>query len=151
MIRLIALLTVSVLLLPIRADAEDPFAVPDEVRAACVEWGRYYGIDPGLLGAICWKESRFRYAENGRYKGLMQIDVNLHSGRLNNLGISDISDPSQAVHAGASLLWGISDHGKKEAAVALLGYSGSGGTRMTAYVRSVLELAAQYDERGTFN
>jgi soluble lytic murein transglycosylase-like protein len=65
----------------------------EEVQGYCEEIGEMYGICPELLMAIIEAESSGnQYAENGSCKGLMQVSVRWHSGRMEKLGVTDIYD-----------------------------------------------------------
>ena len=62
--------------------------VPDEIKIVCAKYGNEYGIDPELLEAIAWRESRWTanvVSENGTCKGLMQINEKVHGERMKKL------------------------------------------------------------------
>lgn len=84
--------------------------------------GRDYGIDPDLLRAISWQESRFKTDAIGRNpltgygSGLMQIDSQ-HFNELSVFGIKPnhlLTDPCLNIYTGAYYLaqafkkWGVS-------------------------------------------
>lgn len=70
---------------------------------ADTQWAIYRncGYDPGLFSlvmAIAEHESEFRLdlqGDNGQSLGMMQINVKWHTGRMEALGVSDLTDPVQ--------------------------------------------------------
>lgn len=78
--------------------------VPDEIKIVCAKYGNEYGIEPELLEAIAWRESRWTanvVSENGACKGLMQINENIHKDRMEKLGVKDVYDIDGNVHVAA--------------------------------------------------
>jgi len=81
--------------------------VPDEIKIVCAKYGNEYGIDPELLEAIAWRESRWTanvVSENGTCKGLMQINEKVHGERMKKLGVTDIYDVDGNIHVAADYL-----------------------------------------------
>lgn len=85
--------------IPITAISQDNDTyLSEEIQEYCVEIGEEYGICPELLMAIIETESRGQtYAENGSCKGLMQISVKWHSGRMERLAVTYIFEISLSV------------------------------------------------------
>lgn len=70
-----------------------PVAVPEDVRQISIELGMQYNMCPELIQALCFKESSFNpRAENGGCVGIMQVDPACHKGRMERLGVADLSD-----------------------------------------------------------
>lgn len=81
--------------------------VPDEIKIVCAKYGNEYGIEPELLEAIAWRESRWTanvVSENGACKGLMQINEKVHGERMKKLGVTDIYDVDGNIHVAADYL-----------------------------------------------
>ena len=81
--------------------------VPDDIKVICAKYGAEYGIEPELLEAIAWRESRFTpnvISENGTCKGLMQINETVHKDRMQKLGVTDIYDIDGNIHVASDYL-----------------------------------------------
>ena len=66
-------------------------------------------IDPAVVLAMIWKESRFNpssVGDGGNSFGLMQIQPRWHSGLMAELGCNDLLDPYQNVTVGITILAG---------------------------------------------
>lgn len=66
-----------------------------------------HGIDPAIIIAMIWKESRFNASsigDNGNSLGLMQIQPRWHGGIMAQLGCPDLLDPYQNVTVGINIL-----------------------------------------------
>ncbi|NCG53639.1 transglycosylase SLT domain-containing protein [Serratia fonticola] len=99
------------------------FTLSLPVSADCFDMaGRDYKIDPDLLRAIAWNESKFNPVAVGQNSdgsldiGLMQINTQ-HANKLSALGISQnhlSQDPCMNIYTGAYILatsfkkWGVS-------------------------------------------
>lgn len=79
-----------------------PHPVPAELAPIFQEAGRLYQIDPNLLAAQAFKESRFNPRAVSRYgaEGIMQ----LRPSTAKALGVTDPFDPRQNILAGAKYL-----------------------------------------------
>lgn len=102
--KIIAMLLVAVLVsVPLVSKAsEDREAY---IYGICQEVGAEYGISPELLQAIAYTESRYvRNAQNGDCKGICQVNISLHSERIQRLGISDPMDERAQITICADLL-----------------------------------------------
>lgn len=65
------------------------------------------GIDPAIVMAMIWRESRFNtlcVGDSGNSLGLMQIQPRWHSGLMAQLGCPDLHDPFQNVTVGINIL-----------------------------------------------
>lgn len=61
--------------------------IPINVRIYCEVIGNQFNICPEVLESMAYQESRFKVdAANGPYKGLMQVNVNIHSERIAKYG-----------------------------------------------------------------
>jgi hypothetical protein len=66
-----------------------------------------YGLDPAIVFAVIWKESRYYYTasgDNDESLGIMQIKQKFHQWRMDCLGVTDLLDPYQNVMVGCHLL-----------------------------------------------
>lgn len=90
----------------VHAEEQQPqYISTAELQTMTEEIGYKYNIDPCLLQAMCEKESSKNiYAENGTCKGLMQISEKWHTGRMEELGITDIYDPYSNILLAADYL-----------------------------------------------
>ncbi len=101
----IYLLLLLLLFWPLKVYACDETYISDSSYKACIEYGEEYNICPELLMAIIEKESGGQAdAENGSCKGLMQINVDCHTERMEKLGCIDIFDEKQNIHVAADYL-----------------------------------------------
>lgn len=78
----------------------------EEVKDACVKYGKEYGICPELLMAIIEKESSGRHAVESEMGcvGLMQIDPTYHTERMEKCGVTDLTSIDGNVHVGTDYL-----------------------------------------------
>ena len=137
-------LTITVKVLEVDKYRDIPLSheLQDVALAACEE----YGVLPDVLFAVMEVESGYQLdAQNGECYGLMQI----HSINLpwlqEQIGTTDLSDPTQNIKAGAYILGGYLE--RYSLTVSLLAYNlGEGGANAqwahgiheTAYTRKVL-------------
>lgn len=88
-----------------------------------------YGIDPTIVISMIKHESMFNpgaVGDNGNSLGLMQIQPRYHSGRMYDLGCSDLLDPYDNVTVGIDLLGYLYSKGKPTEWV-LMAYNGGEG------------------------
>ena len=125
----------------------------EEIQQYCFEIGEEYGVSPYLLMAIIETESRGQAdAENGNCKGLMQISVKWHTGRMEHLGVTDIFDIRGNILIGADLLTELYEtYGDMVAA--LMVYHGeknvaekAANGEISNYARKILERSAELEE-----
>lgn len=138
-------LTITVKVLEVDKYRDIPLSheLQDVALAACEE----YGVLPDVLFAVMEVESGYQLdARNGECFGLMQI----HSINLpwlsEQIGTTDLSDPTQNIKAGAYILGGYLE--RYNLTDSLMAYNlGEGGAKAqwaqgiheTAYTRKVLE------------
>ena len=116
----------------------------DEVQEHVFSLCEEKGIDPEIVFAMIWRESRYQadvIGDNGKSFGLMQVQERLHKDRMERLGVTDLLDPIQNVTVGIDYLSELySKYG--DIAQALVAYnSGSYRGTVTNYAKSVLEKA----------
>lgn len=115
-----------------------------EIRALCEAASGWNGMDPCILQAIAFKESRYcPDAKNGPYIGLMQINQNLFKERAESLGIDDMWVPYNNILIASDYLSELMEDYPTEKAIVVYarGEAGSNGINSTAYSRSVIALA----------
>lgn len=138
-------LTITVKVLEVDKYRDIPLSheLQDVALAACEE----YGVLPDVLFAVMEVESGYQLdAQNGECYGLMQI----HSINLpwlqEQIGTTDLSDPTQNIKAGAYILGGYLE--RYSLTDSLMAYNlGEGGAKAqwaqgiheTAYTRKVLD------------
>lgn len=85
-----------------------------------------YRIDPALVMAVIYRESRFKadvIGDHGNSFGLMQIQPRWHQWRMDLLDCQDLLDPYQNVSVGIHLLAELYSYGKSTEWV-LMAYNG---------------------------
>ena len=85
-----------------------------------------YNIDPALVMAVIYRESRFKadvIGDHGNSFGLMQIQPRWHQWRMDLLDSQDLLDPYQNVSVGIHLLAELYSYGKSTEWV-LMAYNG---------------------------
>lgn len=104
-------------------------------------------IDPAIVMAMIWKESRFHadsVGDGGNSLGLMQIQPRWHSKRMEKLGCTDLLDPHQNVVVGIDYLAESIRRYDGDVAKALVAYNqGHYNGTVTAYAKSVLAKAEE--------
>jgi soluble lytic murein transglycosylase-like protein len=105
------------------------------------------GIDPAIVMAMIWKESRFHadsVGDGGNSLGLMQVQPRWHSKRMEKLGCDDLLDPHQNVVVGIDYLAACISRYDGDVAKALVAYNqGHYNGTVTAYAKSVLAKAEE--------
>lgn len=117
-------------------------AVKDHVVSLCAE----KGIEPEIVFAMIWRESRYQVdaiGDNGRAFGLLQVHPRWHQDRMDCLGVTDLLDPIQNVTVGIDLLDElIGVYG--DVAHAIVAYNkGKYHGEITSYAEDVLNEAAK--------
>ena len=80
----------------------DPEAIPLDplyVEYVC-EVCREYTMDPAVLFGMMYQESRFRsevVGDHGKAFGILQVQPRWHQERMQRLGVTDLTDPWQAI------------------------------------------------------
>ena len=105
------------------------------------------GIDPAIVMAMIWKESRYHadsVGDGGNSLGLMQVQPRWHGKRMEKLGCDDLLDPHQNVVVGIDYLAESIRRYDGDVAKALVAYNaGHYNGTVTAYAKSVLEKAEE--------
>lgn len=131
---------------------ENDTYISETAYEACVEYGEQYNICPELLMAIIERESAGKPdAENGSCKGLMQISVKWHSGRMERLGVTDIFDERSNVLVGADYLAELFEKYEDTATVLMI-YHGERNAvqkgkrgEISSYAEQIIERSAELE------
>lgn len=116
-------------------------ALPEDIRVICERVGSEYDIEPTILEALAWRESRYdRRAVSGTNKGLCQVSTYWHRDRMARLGVTDIFDAEQNVMVAADLLAELSGSYDSIERV-LMAYNGDHRAVISAYANEVVEVA----------
>ena len=112
--------------------------IPDDIETAAQICAMYQGLDPELLEAVAWQESRYNpAAKSGSCMGCMQVHTKIHADRLEAFGVTkdQMLEAFAGMAVGASLL---GDHVRAtgDLETALRRYNGSDHAR--SYAKSVL-------------
>lgn len=93
-------------------EVKNCYITEDSLKSICQHIGNAYGIDPKLLQAIAWQESRYKVNAVGgsNDSGLCQIVPRWHGDRMKKLGITDIFDPYSNVLLCADILDELKNH-----------------------------------------
>ena len=94
---------------PMVEDAREYFDIPldRELQDYIFDLCETAGVDPGIVVAIIERESKYdasAVGDGGRSFGLMQIQSKWHTGRMLDLGCSDLLDPYDNVTVGIDYL-----------------------------------------------
>lgn len=114
----------------------------EDLQLHIIQLCENYGIDPAIVMAMIWKESRFHagsVGDNGNSFGLMQIQPRWHSGLMAQLGCTDLFDPYQNVTVGITIL---SNHANR--------YDGEIGMALTAYNAGASGANKHYFSKGIY-
>jgi soluble lytic murein transglycosylase-like protein len=106
---------------------EHIYAVQDIVAAASAA----HGVDPALINALIWVESKFDRRARGPAgaQGLMQLMPKTAGAMAKRLGRKrDAYNPDFNIHAGTLLLSRLLDRFEGDVTLALAGYNRGGGT-----------------------
>ena len=79
----------------------------EDLQLHIIAQAEQYGIDPAIVFAVIWKESRYYYTasgDNDESLGIMQIKQKFHQWRMDCLGVTDLLDPYQNVMVGCHIL-----------------------------------------------
>lgn len=95
----------------------------EKIDIFITEVAQRYDLDPNLIRAIVEHESKYNpNAENGQYKGLMQVGYKWHSKRMAKLGVTDILDPYGNLLVGCDYLSDLLDR-YDDPSLALMAYA----------------------------
>ena len=79
----------------------------EDLKLYIIGQAESYGIDPAIVFAMIWRESRFNASsvgDNGNSLGLMQIQQRFHQWRMDCLGVTDLLNPYQNVTVGLHII-----------------------------------------------
>lgn len=123
----------------------DEIPLEPDVQSYIVQLCEQREIDPAVVFAIIWRESRYdadAIGDNGNAVGLMQIHERWHSDRMASLGCENLSNPLQNVTVGIDYLDELIDREKGlEWAVTAYNAGATGANRRggtSEYARDVL-------------
>lgn len=104
-----------------------------------LEVSEKYGVRPELIMAMIEAESTYKSdAQNGECVGLMQVNRNIHAGRAEKLGVTDLFDPYSNILVGVDYFSELLEKYGDEGA-ALVAYNrGSYGGELTGYAINIL-------------
>lgn len=130
---------------------EEPvlYAVPleAELQLHIIQTCEEYHIDPAIVMAMIWKESRYNpeaVGDGGNSLGLMQIQPYWHGGRMERLNCPDLLDPYQNVVVGIDYLAENTRRYDGDVAKALVAYNqGHFYETITDYALAVLDMAEE--------
>lgn len=118
-----------------------------DLQQYVVEQAEAYGIDPAVVFAMAWRESRYHadaVGDDGKALGLLQIWPYWHSGRMERLGCTDLLDPYQNAAVGIDYLAECIERYDGDVAKGLTAYNcGSYSGTITDYALSVLDMACE--------
>lgn len=138
----------------VTVQAQEIVEVPEDVKEISEELGNTYNICPELIQAICWQESRFQAdAENGGCVGIMQVSPKWHKGRMEELGVTDLTDTRQNMVVAVDYLANLVQD-EEDMEKALMCYHGESEIQerldageMSTYVEDILALSAELEKR----
>ncbi len=125
------------------------FDVPlsTDVQDHIFKVSEYYGIDPSIIVAMCYRESTYKadkIGDNGNSYGLMQIQPRWHYQRMADLGCTDLLDPCQNITVGVDYLDELMErYGSIDKALTAYNRGSYSGT-VTQYAKAVMETAQSY-------
>lgn len=133
----------------------DP-TIPDDMEEASIIAGELYGIAPEIFQAMGDVESDYKAdAENGEYKGWLQVSAKWHGWRLAEMGLcnEDLFDPYVCANVAASYLSELLEKYDGDMALALMAYGGNtSGIRryyktgkISAYAEEILTRSAELE------
>lgn len=118
------------------------FEVPEEIWQACLLWAMEYDLEPELLAAIAWIETRWKNINSAddKYKGVMQIHLGSHRRRMHRIGVNDLSDVSSNIQVAADYIHELyEEYG--DMSIALAKYHGEDGNgEHSYYVNQILQM-----------
>lgn len=116
-----------------------------ELQLHIIETAEAHGIDPAIIFAIAFRETRYRpelIGDGGNSLGLMQVQPYWHSERMERLGCSDLLDPFQNVTVAVDYLSEMLGWYGGDMAKALTAYNrGHYDGTVTEYATAVLNIA----------
>ena len=138
---------IEVKVLPVEEPKLYDVPLEAELQLHIIQTCEEYHVDPAIVMAMIWRESRFHadsVGDGGNSLGLMQIQPRWHSGRMERLCCEDLLDPYQNVVVGIDYLAESIRRYDGDVAKALVAYNqGHYNGTVTAYAKSVLEKAEE--------
>lgn len=129
-----------------------------ELQLHIIQESEAHDIDPSVIVAVIWKESRYKATakgDSGKSLGLMQIQPKWHKDRMARLDCIDLLDPFQNVTVGVDILAELLDKYDGNISMALMAYNAgaaganrhwfSKGIYSNSYSEAVLSKAALLD------
>lgn len=124
--------------------SENYISVPAEIEELCIKYGAIHNIEPELLEALIWKESRFiADVQGGACKGLMQVNPGCHSRRMAKVGATDLFNPEDNIATGSDYLKELIDE-YKDIDIALMLYNGdkrAGSGYVSNYAKDIIKIS----------
>ena len=114
----------------------------DDLQLHIIEEAVEHGIDPAIIIAMAYRESRYNakaMGDGGSSYGLLQIQKKWHSKRMKKLGCTDLLDPYQNVTVGIDYLAYQIDRYGGDVAKGLTAYNkGHYAGTVTKYAKAIL-------------
>ena len=127
---------------------ENLIDIPQEVSDICEKYGAEYNLLPEIGEGLCWRETRCTEdAENGSCKGIAQINVKVHKGRMEKLNITNIYDLDSNIHLAFDLLSELEEK-NHDIRKSLDEYNGNGQGGNSKYAKQILLVARCLDLTG---
>ncbi len=130
----------------------------EELQLHIIQESEAHGIDPAVIIAMAWKESRYDVTakgDSGKSLGLLQIQPKWHKERMERLGCPDLLDPFQNVTVGVDILADLLDKYDGNISKALMAYNAgaaganrywfSKGIYSNSYSEGVLFVASELE------
>ena len=121
----------------------------EDLQTYIIETAKVNGIDPAIIFAIAFRESRYdpsAVGDNGSSLGLMQVQPHWHSERMERLGCPNMLDPFQNVTVAIDyLVEMLTWYGTIDKALVAYNQGHYNGT-ITEYAVSVMNIAEEVRE-----
>lgn len=137
----------------------DFIPLDDDLQIYVSKVAAEYEINPLLIYAVIWQESRFNQAalnDSNEYSvGLMQIYAKYHAERMDRLGVTDLSEPRQNILVGIDYLSELINWREDTTLEwALMAYNGgpeyadeqTANGNVSEYAREVMDKLMEYSE-----
>lgn len=150
----IMIMLVLFILTCIDANASEDTYINPQYIGYCEQIGAQYAICPEVLEAMIETESSGNpLARNGRCCGLMQVDAQIHAGRMQRLGVSDIFEPRGNILVAADFFAESFETYGDDFAKILMIYNGTKGAKdkaargdFTDYARKIMKRAERLEK-----
>lgn len=130
----------------------------EELQLHIIQESEAHGIDPAVIIAMAWRESRYKATakgDSGKSLGLLQIQPKWHKARMERLDCPDLLDPFQNVTVGVDILADLLDKYDGNISKALMAYNAgaaganrywfSKGIYSNSYSEGVLFVASELE------